>query len=174
MDFTLILDALLVVLLLATIVYAIVLNRRLGLLRANRGELETFVERMNAATSRAEASLKGIRQAAEQAKRDIDEPTQKAQALRDELMFLVERADSVAERVAVSQSSGATDAGKRPESAAAVDGSETGAAPRRARKARARAAPSAEASMDTREEGNGEAVRSKAERDLMNASRNVR
>ncbi|NQW12126.1 MAG: hypothetical protein HQ481_19855 [Alphaproteobacteria bacterium] len=169
MDVALILDALLVVLLLATIVYAIVLNRRLGSLRANRGELETFVARMNEATSRAEASLKGIRQAAEQAQRSIDAPAQKAQALRDELLFLIERADTVAERMAVSQSAGTVGAGK------AQAGGIGAAAPRRAPKSRDRTTPAAEVPRDDPPlDEDGEAVRSKAERDLMNALRNVR
>lgn len=163
MDLALILDVLLAVLLVATIVYAIVLNRRLGVLRANRGELEEFLTRMNEATSRAEASLKGIRQAAERAQRGIDEPMQKAQALRDELMFLIERADTTAERAAASQST-----------VAAAPLADAGAkAPKRGSGTKARGRV-AEAPVEPEADENGEAVRSKAERDLMNALRNVR
>lgn len=164
MDLALILDVLLAVLLVATIVYAIVLNRRLAVLRANRGELEEFLTRMNEATSRAEASLKGIRQAAERAQRGIDEPMQKAQALRDELLFLIERADSSAERIATSQGTATV----APPTEAAAKPSKRGA------KTRGRATPMAEAPAEPASDEDGEAVRSKAERDLMNALRNVR
>ena len=68
------LNILLVLLLLPTVVYVALLQRRLSSLRADREAVETVIDRMNEATRRAEASLKGIRQAAEQAKVTLDEP----------------------------------------------------------------------------------------------------
>src|SRR3546814_3676410 len=75
---------LLIVLLLPTLVYVVLLHRRLSSLRADREAVDAVVERMNEATRRADAALKGIRQTAEQAKTTLDEPTVRAQALRDE------------------------------------------------------------------------------------------
>src|SRR3546814_7221313 len=74
--------------------------RRLSSLRADREAVDAVVERMNEATRRADAALKGIRQTAEQAKTTLDEPTVRAQALCDELSFLVQRADAAGERLA--------------------------------------------------------------------------
>lgn len=99
-NYSLALDILLVILLLATIIYAMILSRRLSMFRANKGELETFLDRMNGAIAKAEASLQGMRATAQQTQATIGEPLQRAQALRDELVFLIQRADSVAEKLA--------------------------------------------------------------------------
>jgi len=160
MNLALILDVLLIILLLATIVYAMVLHRRLSMLRSEKEGLETFLERMNQATVKADASLKGIRQTAEQAQALLNDPMVKAQALRDELLFLIERADGSAERLA------GTASGKvREEPVAQAVG------PAPVRKPARRAAPAA---APQPEPGGDDGARSQAERDLMNALRNVR
>lgn len=161
MNLALILDFVLIVLLLATIVYAMVLHRRLAMLRSEKEGLETFLERMSQATAKADASLKGIRQTAEQAQNVLNEPIVKAQALRDELLFLIERADGSAERIA-----GASSARPREDTPA----QESAPARRPARRAAPPAAAPAPASGAADEDG----ARSQAERDLMNALRNVR
>lgn len=96
----LILDGLLVVLLLATIVYAMILNRKLNRLRGNHDEMEVFVDKLNVACARAESATAGLRNAGENGKAVFRESASKAEALRDELAFLVERADIVAGRLA--------------------------------------------------------------------------
>jgi uncharacterized protein DUF6468 len=96
----LILDGLLVVLLLATIVYAMILNRKLNRLRGNHDEMEVFVDKLNVACARAESATAGLRNAGENGKAVFREAASKAEALRDELAFLVERADIVAGRLA--------------------------------------------------------------------------
>ena len=62
----LILDSLIVVLLLATIFYCVVLNRRLGRLRNSRTELERATRAFAEAASRADAGIKGLRRTAEE------------------------------------------------------------------------------------------------------------
>lgn len=156
MTLALILDVLLIILLLATIVYAMVLHRRLAMLRSEKEGLETFLEKMNQATTKADASLKGIRQTAEQAQALLNDPMVKAQALRDELLFLIERADGSAERLA-----GSTSGKSREEPPAQAP----------ARKPARRAAPAAAPQPETEPD---DGARSQAERDLMNALRNVR
>ena len=158
MNLALILDVLLIILLVATIVYAMVLHRRLSMLRSEKDGLETFLERMNQATVKADASLKGIRQTAEQAQALLNDPMVKAQALRDELLFLIERADGSAERLA------GNSAGKGREEPAVQQ------TPVRKPARRAAPAPAPEPETGTGEDG----ARSQAERDLMNALRNVR
>lgn len=169
MYFELTLDVLLIVLLLPTLVYVVLLHLRLSSLRADREAVDAVVERMNEATRRAEASLKGIRQTAEQAKATLEEPVVRAQALRDELAFLVQRADAAGERLAGGLSSagagsaGNTGAGKAGDAAAAPARARAPARPLRAAGERP-PAPAEEA----------DDVRSQAERDLLNALRNVR
>lgn len=158
MNLALILDVLLIILLLATIVYAMVLHRRLSMLRSEKEGLETFLERMNQATAKADASLKGIRQTAEQAQALLNDPMVKAQALRDELLFLIERADGSAERLAGNSSGKVRD--------------EPAAAQAPARRPARRATPAAAPQPETG--GGDDGARSQAERDLMNALRNVR
>ena len=158
MELALILDVILIFLLLATIVYAMVLHRRLSMLRSEKEGLETFLDRMSQATQKADASLKGIRQTAEQAQATLHDPMVKAQALRDELLFLIERADGSAERLAGAVS------GKARETARET------AAPAPERKPARRAAPAPEPAAERGDDG----ARSQAERDLMNALRNVR
>ncbi|MCR9072056.1 MAG: DUF6468 domain-containing protein [Alphaproteobacteria bacterium] len=161
MTLALILDSALIVLLLATIVYAMVLHRRLAMLRSEKEGLEVFLERMSQATAKADASLKGIRQTAEETQAMLNEPVVRAQALRDELLFLIERADGTAERLA-----GATSGKPQP---AAAD-PETVPARKPARRAASTTRPAASEPAVGSEDG----ARSQAERDLMNALRNVR
>ena len=161
MNLALILDVVLIFLLLATIVYAMVLHRRLGMLRSEKEGLEVFLERMSQATLKADASLKGIRQAAQEAQGVIGEPVARAQALRDELLFLIERADGTAERLAGATSGKA--AAPAPE-----------AAPARKTTRRAPAAQPASQPAPETDPGPQDGARSQAERDLMNALRNVR
>ncbi|MEC7514094.1 MAG: DUF6468 domain-containing protein, partial [Pseudomonadota bacterium] len=94
----LVLDVVLVILLVATIIYAVVLNRRLAVLRTDRKDLEEFIQRLNGASQRAEAALSGIKVTAEQTQRVLNENGERAQALRDELIFLIERGDKVGEK----------------------------------------------------------------------------
>ena len=99
---SLVLDVVLVILLVATIIYAVVLNRRLAVLRTDRKDLEEFIRRLNSASQRAEAALSGIKVTAEQTQQALNEHGERAQALRDELIFLIDRGDKVGEKLAVS------------------------------------------------------------------------
>jgi septal ring factor EnvC (AmiA/AmiB activator) len=150
MPWALILDCLLAVLLLLMIGYAFVLNRRLSTLRTDREDLEAFITRFNEATNKANASLQGLRAAADSNAATIKAAADKAQALRDELAFLVERADGSADRLAEERSE-TTDAAR--------EASKSGAKPAGRRKA------------DTASEGE---AASDAERELMNALRRAR
>ncbi|WP_339855336.1 DUF6468 domain-containing protein [uncultured Nisaea sp.] len=116
----LVLDGLLVVLLLTTIVYAMILNRKLNRLRGNHDEMEVFVDKLNVACARAESATAGLRNAGENGKSVFREAASKAEALRDELAFLVERADIVSGRLAsVSEGTKVVSADPRSQVAAA-------------------------------------------------------
>lgn len=99
MPFALILDMLIAILLIATIAYAVMLNRRLTDLRKDQSELEKLAQSFNDATIRAEESIHKLTGSAEDMKRDVQETLRKAEALRDDLNFLIERAGSSADKL---------------------------------------------------------------------------
>jgi glutamine synthetase type III len=99
MDYRLVLDVIVAVLLAATITYAVLLNSRLTQLRRNRDDLARLVSAFNEATARAEAGIPKLKRAAEEAGATLQERVEKAQALRDDLAFMIERADNMANRL---------------------------------------------------------------------------
>jgi Domain of unknown function (DUF6468) len=94
-----ILDLLIVVLLVATIGYAVTLNRQLSRLRDSRAELEELVRGFAEATERAEAGVQGMRRMAGESGEKLQKTVDRAQAIRDELQFMTEAADSLAARL---------------------------------------------------------------------------
>lgn len=98
-DGKLILDIIVSILLAATIAYAWTLNRRLGELRRNRDEMARLVNAFNDATARAEAGIPKLRRAADEAGATLQERVEKAQTLRDDLAFMIERAEGMANRL---------------------------------------------------------------------------
>lgn len=99
MDWKVILDLVIAVLLLATIGYAMTLNSRLTQLRKNRDDLARIIVSFNEATVRAESSIPKLKKAADEAGMSLQERVDKAQSLRDDLAFMIERADSMANRL---------------------------------------------------------------------------
>lgn len=99
MPFALILDILIAILLIATIAYAVMLNRRLSDLRKDQTELEQLASSFNDATIRAEESINKLTGSADSMKRDVQDTLQKAEALRDDLNFLIDRAGASADKL---------------------------------------------------------------------------
>ena len=95
MTFGLFLDLLIAVLLIVTISYAVVLNRRLSMMRRDKAALERLASSFTQATGRAEESIGKLKQTAESLRERMD----KAQSLRDDLVFLVERGTGTADRL---------------------------------------------------------------------------
>ncbi len=114
---TLALDLLMVILLVATIVYAIILNRQIVRLRESRGEMIELVKGLNEAMTKAEASVRGLKRTAGETGESLQRTIDKAAGLRDELQFMIEAANTLADRL-----SGQTDAAR----AAARTGSDSG------------------------------------------------
>lgn len=95
------------VLLLVTICVATVLYVRLGRIRKIRGEMETLIQQLGAAGDSAGSSLRDFREMAEGTGRELDAQVSAGRGLRDELTFLIDRATTIADRLAaapVSQS----------------------------------------------------------------------
>ncbi len=108
-------DLVVAVLLLATIVYATILNRKLTQLRSAKDEMAQLLEDFGRATERAEGGLKALREAAGEAGEALQRDITKGNAVADDLMFLVERAGGLADRLegalAQSRKKGASSAG---------------------------------------------------------------
>lgn len=80
MSFAILLDGMVIVLLAMTIVYAIILNRKLKNLRAGEGEMRAAIERFSTATAQAEANLAQYKEIAGQL--SAPAPRESAQAGR--------------------------------------------------------------------------------------------
>ena len=93
-------DALIVALLVATIAYAVVLDRRLKALRAAQPEMERVLAQFSEVTARAEGGLAALRDAAEETGRSLDSAIEKGNGIADDLVFLVDRAGKLADRLA--------------------------------------------------------------------------
>lgn len=94
-----IMDLAIILLLVPTIVYAVILNRRLSALRNSRDELAKVVGSFNEATMRAEAGIPKLKKATLDANNALQERVEKAHALRDDLAFMIERAEEMADRL---------------------------------------------------------------------------
>ena len=180
MDWKIFLDLVVSILLIATIGYAVMLNQRLTQLRKNRDDLAKIIVSFNEATVRAESSIPKLRKAAEDAGMSLQERVEKAQSLRDDLAFMIERADTMANRLENGVRSARTEV--RPSPAAAKEtarvsngnssngnGSERNGGSERAQNSRAAtvAAAAAASELDVDE-------RSEAERELLRALQSMR
>lgn len=99
MSVELLLNVIIICLLVPTIIFAVILNKRLEVLRNSRNDLGRLIEAFNEATTRAEAGIPRLKQAADSAGAHLKEQIQKAQALRDDMAFMVERAEALTARL---------------------------------------------------------------------------
>lgn len=99
MTFTVLMDVVVSALLVATITYAVVLDRRIRQLREARKELETMVVGFNAATARAESAIGDLKMGTEAGSRELKPLVAKAREIADDLAFLVERGNELADRL---------------------------------------------------------------------------
>jgi hypothetical protein len=100
MNPSLILDGVVALLLVATIIYAFILNRRLNAWRRDKSELEALINRFNSAAERAEAGIAALKTASEQTGQSLSAAITKGQALRDDFSYLIDRAEPLADRMA--------------------------------------------------------------------------
>lgn len=92
---SLLLDAVVAVLLVFTIGYAVLLNRKLGALRGDKNELAKLAASFHDSTVKAEDSIGRLKISAEGLQEDLT----RAQALREDLSYLLERSESEADRL---------------------------------------------------------------------------
>ncbi|PWC98415.1 DUF6468 domain-containing protein [Azospirillum sp. TSO5] len=111
---SIIIDVVMVGLLAATIAYAIILNRQIIALRESRGEMAELIQGLNDAMARAETGVRTLKKAASDTGEDLQRTVNKAQTLRDELEFMIEAADALANRLGnVGERDGSRDSGRR-------------------------------------------------------------
>ena len=95
MGFSLVLEILVAGLLVVTISYTVMLNRRLRTMQQDKQALERLAAKFVESTVRAEESITRLKNTADELKERIE----RAQSLRDDLAFLTERGGSAADRL---------------------------------------------------------------------------
>lgn len=96
MTFSLFLDLVVIALLVATILYSLRLNKQLTTLYESRGELQSFIESFTLSLNKAEISMAALKATGESTFTAVQEALGKAQALKDDLSYLVERGEDIA------------------------------------------------------------------------------
>lgn len=99
-------EAVFAALLAVTIVYAIKLNARMSELRGRDSELQEMIGKFNEASHQAEDSALVLKSAGIDADKQIRASIERAQALRDDLAFIVEHGERIADRIAESPARG--------------------------------------------------------------------
>ncbi|MBU6297957.1 MAG: hypothetical protein KGJ79_01610 [Alphaproteobacteria bacterium] len=98
MTLAIVLESILTVLLAATLIYCIVLERRLASVRKGQEGLKTMIGELNAAIAGAGASLRALKAAAGSAAETLDDRLKRARSLADELSLLTSSGERIAER----------------------------------------------------------------------------
>jgi len=94
-----VLELVLVVMLAATLFHAVRLERALGVLKRDRATLEALVAGFNASTRQAEQGIERLRATADGAGRQVARQADAALVLKDDLAFLMERGERLADRL---------------------------------------------------------------------------
>ncbi|NBX74663.1 MAG: hypothetical protein EBQ89_10260 [Alphaproteobacteria bacterium] len=95
----LVLDVALLVGIIFAIRYALRVEKQLVAIRNSRADMERFVHDFNATVVRAEAGIRNLKNVARDAGDDLEKLTERAALMRDDLKFVYEQADSMAERI---------------------------------------------------------------------------
>ena len=107
-------DAVVAVLLIATIGYSVVLNRRLSAVRSDRDKFEDVIRNLSTASQRAEAAVANLRSSADELGKRLDKKIDEARRLGDDLVYMLERGGTIADRMADLISTGRTGLSSHP------------------------------------------------------------
>jgi hypothetical protein len=91
---TLALDISLIVLLTVVVIYAYVLNRRLRTFKTTTAHLNLALKKLDTYNSQTEKSLENLKETAVIFDKNYTNTLERAQSLRDELAFIVDRSES--------------------------------------------------------------------------------
>lgn len=92
-------DIVIIALLIPTIIYAYSLNKSLNMLRQNQKSLAQLITALNEATFKAENSIPKLKSVTEHSSEGLKEVVDNAKELKNDLLFINERADSLADRL---------------------------------------------------------------------------
>ncbi|MEQ9146367.1 MAG: DUF6468 domain-containing protein [Parvibaculaceae bacterium] len=93
------LDGLVAILLVATIFYSALLDRRLKALRSGQDGLRHTIDQLNTATARAEVSIGQLKQASGEVDSGLSEQVRRARSVADELSVMVTSGNKLADRL---------------------------------------------------------------------------
>lgn len=99
MMLNIILDIVVAGLLVATIVYAVLLSRRLGALRNDKQQLEELVSSLDASSQRAEGSIAALRETAERIGQQLQQRIDQGKALQGDLSYIIDLGGGLADRL---------------------------------------------------------------------------
>lgn len=100
MTLTLIVEIVVALLLVVTLTISLILNRRLGNLRANQEEMRCLIVDFDKALTKARQGMGELKATSAAADTAHEERMKQARTLRDELGFMIETADRLADRLA--------------------------------------------------------------------------
>lgn len=95
----LIINIIIICLLIPMMIFAYNLNKNLKTLRQNQNSLAQLVAALNDATFKAENSIPKLKSATEHSSHGLKEVVDNAKELKNDLLFINERADSLADRL---------------------------------------------------------------------------
>jgi len=98
-DFTLVFDAMIIVLLVITIFYAVILNRRLEAFRDAKDEIQAVVTEFSGALAQAGQGMATLKEAADIGGDALQNAVGQATRLADDLAFLKDKGDATADRL---------------------------------------------------------------------------
>ena len=88
-----------IILLIPTIIYVYQLDKNLNSMRENQSELFKLIEALNEATYKAENSIPKLKTVTENSSNNLKEVVDSAKELKNDLIFINERADNLADRL---------------------------------------------------------------------------
>jgi hypothetical protein len=98
-NWSLLLDVVMILMLGGTIVYAYVLNKNLNRLRAEKSDFERSIQQLSQSLSHAETSLQDLKLSAQEVGGQLESHIAAGRGLSQELQFMIETADSLANRL---------------------------------------------------------------------------
>lgn len=99
MSFSLALDIILVLLLAVTIAYCVMLNNRLRVMRSAQAEMLNLIQEFDRATVQAKTGIADLRQAGGEIATRLQEQVKRAQALSEDLSYMIDAGDRMAEKL---------------------------------------------------------------------------
>lgn len=99
MTWTLLVEGVVAILLVVTIGYAFVLNRRLAALRAEQDNLGRMIAGLNQATARAQDGIYELRTASQSAEENLKREIARAREIADELAIITEAGNNLAQKI---------------------------------------------------------------------------